>query len=323
MEYNGEIVERYNPPDLASFQKLCGLPASPVTTFRGDNVTLGCDEYTCAEPNLDVELLRGLAPYANFTYWSTNIPDSGDTTAILVWLLRLAADPAPSLVQSMSWGPGEAGHSPALLQRMDEEFAKLAARGITFVTSSGDDGVNDRTARGNVANCGLAPQYPATSPWVTAVGGTMGPEYSQPERTCATDAPKFADITSGGGFSTVYAQPTYQTTAVQGYLRRMAGTNTLPPASAFNASNRAYPDVAMLAHQVDTIINQALFPGSGTSASAPLFAGMVALVLQDRLDAGLPALGLLNPRLYALAEDAAATPFNDITVGDNHCTAGA
>lgn len=67
VEYNGEIVERYNPADLAAFQKLSGLPASPVTQFKGDNVTLGCDEYTCAEPNLDVELLRGVAPWADFT----------------------------------------------------------------------------------------------------------------------------------------------------------------------------------------------------------------------------------------------------------------
>lgn len=319
LEFNGEIVERYNPPDTASFQKLCGLPISPVTNFKGDNVTLGCLEYTCAEPNLDVELLRAIAPWATFTYWSTNLPNSGTTNAMLVWLMRLANDPSPSLVQSMSWGPGEAGHPTSLLMRMEEEFAKLAARGVTFVTSSGDDGVNDRTARGNPSACGLAPQYPATSAWVTTVGGTMGPEFSKRERTAATDAPRKSVITSGGGFSTVYPQPSYQRAAVQGYLSRMAGTSTLPPTSTFNSSNRAYPDVALLANNIDTIVNQAYFPGSGTSASAPLFAGMVTRVLQQRLDQGLPPLGLLNVRLYKLA-NTPASPFNDITVGDNHCT---
>lgn len=232
--------------------------------------------------------------------------------------MRLAADPAPSLIQSISWGPGEAGHSASLMNRMDEEFAKLAARGVTFLSSSGDDGVNDRTARGNPSACGLAPQYPASSPWVLAVGGTMGPEYLKPERTAATDAPKFCDITSGGGFSTVYEQPAYQAPHVAAYLSRM-DSSTLPPASTYNASHRAYPDVAVLAHQIDTIVNQALFPGSGTSASCPLMAGMLALVSQARMDAGLPPLGLVNTRLYALSATS-SSPFNSVTVGDNHCT---
>mgnify|MGYP003880592577 CR=1 FL=1 len=319
LEYNGQIVERYNPSDLASFQKLCGLPASPVTQFRGDKVTLGCSGYTCAEPNLDVEMLRGVAPWANFTYWSTNIPNSADTTATLVWLTRLSSLPQPSLVQSISWGPPEAGHTSSLLNRMDEEFAKLAARGVTFIASSGDDGVNSPQARGHPSQCGLSPQYPASSPWVTAVGGTIGPEYQKRERTAATDAPRKSDITSGGGFSTAYAQPAYQVAAVQGYLARMKGTSTLPPASTFKSTNRAYPDVALLAHNIDTIVNQALYPGSGTSASAPLFAGMVARIMQARLDKGLAPLGLLNVQLYQLA-DKPTSPFNDITVGDNHCT---
>jgi len=206
--------------------------------------------------------------------------------------------------------------SADVARRTDEELAKLSARGLTFVASSGDDGVNERTARGAPANCGLSPQYPASSPWVTAVGGTMGPELSIPERTCETDVDG-ASITSGGGFSSLWAQPPYQRSAVEAYLAAMAGTGALPPIAMYNRTMRAYPDVALIAHNIDTIVNQQLFPGAGTSASAPLFAGMLARILAARLTHGMPPFGLLNIHLYQLAGSPA---FRDITVGANRCT---
>eukprot|EP00037_Helgoeca_nana_P022985 m.237034 g.237034 ORF g.237034 m.237034 type:complete len:590 (+) comp26197_c0_seq1:64-1833(+) len=312
--YNGVIVEEYNPPDLASFQLLSKLPGDPVTQFAGDTVTIGCFEYTCAEPMLDVEMLRGVAPDANFTYWVTNVPDSGDTNAVLTWLTRLSATKSPSWVHSISCGPPESSMTPMVASLMDQEFAKLTSRGLTFVASSGDDGVNNRAARGNPSKCGLSPQYPASSPWVTAVGGTIGPQVSIPERTCQTDVEN-APITSGGGFSTRWAQPSYQSKAVAGYLAKMK--SSIPPAGSFNGSQRAYPDVSLLSWNIDSIVDQNLYPGSGTSASAPLFAGMLTRILGARLAKGMPPFGLLNIQLYKLAGSAV---FRDITIGDNHCT---
>jgi len=311
--------EQYNPPDLASFQQLSGLPNQPVTQFEGDPVTLGCDSYSCAEPVLDVSMILGMAPNVNFTYWTTTVypvPPAGDV--VLQFLIDLSSLPVVPYIHSISWGPPESDLTPDIAQRMDEEFAKLTLRGLTFVTSSGDDGVNFRAARTDPSQCGLSPQYPAGSPWVTTVGGTFGPEYDIPERTCQTNVPNYsAVITSGGGFSSLYPQPPYQTAFVQQYLKTAPG---LPPNNTYTATNRAYPDISLIANNIDTIVNQIFIPLGGTSASAPLFAGMLALILDSRLQNQLPPLGAVNDVLYALAVSEPDI-FNDIQVGDNHCTA--
>lgn len=309
--------ELYNPPDLEAFQKLSALPDSPVSNFAGDKVTLGCTNYACIEPVLDVEMLMGMAPGVNFTYWTTDIANPSGNV-ILQWLINLASNPEPSWIHSISWGPPESHLTADLATRMDQEFAKLCTRGLTFVTSSGDDGVNYRAARGHPDQCGLSPQYPAGSSWVTTVGGSSGPEYGQPERTCQTNIPNYpTTTTSGGGFSIWYKQPGYQTNVVKSYLENMK--SSLPPPSTYNPSNRAYPDLALIANNIDTITNGIFIPNGGTSASAPIFAGMLALILDARFQHALPAFGSLNPLLYHIAEQSPHA-FNDLTIGDNHCT---
>ena len=197
-------TETYNPPDLSAFQGLSDLPLQPVTQFAGSGtVSIGCANWACIEPMLDVEMFLGIAPNTNFTYWTTNVipvPPAGNT--VLQWLVDLAATPNPPLIHSISWGPPESHLSASMASRMDQEFAKLCLRGLTFITSSGDDGVNYRAARNNPSACGLSPQYPAGSPWVTTVGGAFGPEYNISERTCQTNVPGYsATTTSGGGLS--------------------------------------------------------------------------------------------------------------------------
>ena len=156
--------------------------------------------------------------------------------------LRLVADEEnPPLVHSISWGPPESHLTPAEAATMNSQFLMLSTQGLTFITSSGDDGVNNRNARGNPTNCGLDPQYPAGVPYVTTVGGTFGvlslvaavvhvslmffvfvhllpelklgfsqtsgPDFGlETEISCATDVPGMpATTTSGGGFSMWYA----------------------------------------------------------------------------------------------------------------------
>jgi tripeptidyl-peptidase-1 len=317
-EVNGPY-ESFNPPDLDSFEKLSGLSPSRIGFSGSGNLSIGCEQFACAEPMLDVEMVLGMAPGANLTYWTTNVfpvPPMGNP--VLQFLVDLANTAAPPWIHSMSWGPPESHLTQDEALRIDQELAKLCARGLTFVASSGDDGVNSREARGNPQQCGMSPQYPASSPWVTSVGGTFGPEYKIQERTCQTNDPTYhATTTSGGGFSRWYSMPAYQAAAVRTYLNNSA--STVPPASTFNASNRAYPDLALVANNIDTITDQIFLPNGGTSASAPLFAGMLALILDARLQLGLPAFGLLNPALYQIAERVPDT-FNDITVGDNRCT---
>lgn len=232
------LAETFDPEDLASFQSLSSLPQQAVTQFAGNtNVTLGCDSYKCMEPNTDVQLFMGIAPGINFTYYTWSL-ESGNP--ILDYLSGVSSEQDPPLIHSISWGPPESHLDAASAARILEETAKNVARGLTFVTSSGDDGVNYRAARGNPAACGLSPQYPANNPYMVAVGGTFGPEFGQPERTAETDDTGLScSITSGGGFSAVYPQLSYQKAAVATYLS--SSPPMLPPASAFNATNRAYP----------------------------------------------------------------------------------
>lgn len=164
--------------------------------------------------------------------------------------------------------------------------------------------------------------------------------------------PQAQPCASGGGFSNVFAQPSYQTAAVANYLAT-APKSALPPASMFNASGRAFPDVATLGYNMLSFyagqnwINP--FPGGGTSFAAPVMAGMIALLNEERAKAGNPPMGLINHWLCVMArccsntasvptltdpacrnnnacsrnryEVASTQPdaFFDIVVGDNAC----
>ena len=132
---------------------------------------------------------------------------------------------------------------------------------------------------------------------LTSVGSTQG------------NTPETAAQFSSGGFSNVFARPDYQTTAVQTYLSALGSTN----AGLFNTTGRAYPDVSTQGVNFAVNIAGTFEAVSGTSASSPTFASVVALLNDQRLNAGKKPLGFLNPLLYS----SAAAAFNDITSGNN------
>jgi tripeptidyl-peptidase I len=123
-------------------------------------------------------------------------------------------------------------------------------------------------------------------------------------------------ITSGGGFSQYYAQPSYQKAAVAGYFAAVKGT-TKEPYAGFDASKRAYPDVSLAAAKYRTIIGRKVYGLYGTSAAAPVVAGFFSNVNAARLAAGKGSLGWINPALYEYG----SAFVNDITSGDNKCGA--
>ena len=132
---------------------------------------------------------------------------------------------------------------------------------------------------------------------MTSVGSTQGIDETA------------ADFSSGG-FSNIFAQPSYQADAVAAYLKTLGNTNS----GLFNPKGRAFPDVAMQSRDIAIIAAGQGETMLGTSASSPMFASMVALVNEQLLDAGQPTLGFLNPLLYSAG---AAAVFNDITIGNN------
>jgi len=187
-------------------------------------------------------------------------------------------------------------------ERVCREFAVLGARGSSIIFASGDGGVGSSNVTQCVSNDGknrptFLPAFPASCPYVTAVGGTTG-------------FPEVATPFSGGGFSNYFAQPSYQAAAVQAYLAQNPNAQNL---GLFNPAGRAYPDVS--AQSARFLIWWRKRSGliSGTSASTPTFAGMIALLNDASIAAGKPSLGFLNPMLYSIGQGG----LNDVTQGSN------
>uniref|UniRef100_A0A8C9WII4 Tripeptidyl peptidase I n=1 Tax=Scleropages formosus TaxID=113540 RepID=A0A8C9WII4_SCLFO len=183
-------------------------------------------------------------------------------------------------------GGGKAGLEASL----DVEYIMSTGANIsTWVfTNPGDSGAGCRhLTKGTNA---FRPSFPASSPYVTTVGGTS---FKNPFQVTY----EVTDYISGGGFSNIFPMPDYQLAAVSAYLK---GT-TLPPKTYFNTSGRAYPDIAALSDNYWVVSNRVPIPWvSGTSASTPVVGGMLSLINDQRFLKGLPSLGFLNPRLYQL-----------------------
>lgn len=143
-----------------------------------------------------------------------------------------------------------------------------------------------------------------TSPSVTTVGATT----NQPDEAAASF--------SGGGFSNYFAQPSYQSAAVASYLSKL-GTNAT---GLFNASGRAYPDVAAYGTRYDIVSGSAQLIVSGTSCSTPTFAAIIALINDQLLSKGKSVLGFLNPWLYSTVAEQGG--LNDIVDGNNLACGG-
>jgi len=241
----------------------------------------------------------------------------------------------------------------AYVIRANNEFVKANMLRISFLICSQDEGAPSEANE----DCSLDRTdhplfaiYPCSSPYVTCVGATtIGPEgsmssHQQPtnnapfNREASAAFPPICDNypcalsnhempcepnntlytwTTGGGFSEYSSRPSYQDTQVTSYLSSGA---FMPPANKFkNSANRGYPDVAAVGARILTVMDGSVTPEAGTSASTPIFAGVVSLLNEARLNAGKNPLGFLNPTLYSLyASNPSA--FHDIIGGDNRCT---
>jgi len=150
----------------------------------------------------------------------------------------------------------------------------------------------------------LYPSWPASSPWVTAVGSTRFRNQLVGQPEVATDA-----FGSGGGFSWMFDSFKDQADAVARFL---ATAPQLPPANSFPPHGRATPDVSALGEGYQVILNGTVVSIGGTSAATPAFAAMVSLLSEARLRAGKPPMGYLNPWLYQNPD-----LFTDVTEGNN------
>ena len=218
-------------------------------------------------------------------------------------------------------------------KRLCTEFMKLGLQGTSVIVASGDMGVASRSGPG-VEYCAgperklFDPSGFAACPYVTAVGGTtLETNDAGDQREIAVFETKdngtatYVQVASGGGFSNRFARPAWQAQTVDAYLH----ANPPPFASydariqavgagggVFNRAGRAFPDVAALGNHILKALGGVFDLEAGTSASAPIFAGLVTRVNDERIRAGKKPVGFLNPALYRHAD-----AFNDVVSGDN------
>ncbi|KAI9434427.1 tripeptidyl peptidase A [Lactarius indigo] len=294
------------------------VPAAVNTSFDVVLVNGGLNNQALdmagAEANLDVQFALGIsfptpgifystggrAPFIEDAHMSTTTNEPyGD------WLdFILAQDTIPSVI-STSYGDDEQSVPIDYANRLCRGFAQLAVRGISMLFSSGDSGVGDGNPDPATQTCftndgknqtRFIPVFPASCPYVTAVGGTI-------------QIPEVASNVSGGGFSNYFERPSWQDAAVTKYLESLPkGTY----AGLFNSSGRAFPDISAQANSFRIIYRGRPAHIHGTSASAPTIAGIVALLNDARIAAGRNPLGFLNPLIYSMN----GTGFNDITTGN-------
>ena len=218
------------------------------------------------------------------------------------WLTTLSstADADVPKIFSTSYGEDESSWSFAAAQRLNAEFMKAGARGISLLYASGDEGANCKRGK-------FVPETPGSSPFVTAVGGTK-PASGYPD-----PGGEAAVYLSSGGFSNYWRMPDWQQAAVHNYLT--SGKDLPPPSVGYNVSGRAYPDIS--AQAANFCVTPFGCGVAGTSCASPTAAGVFALLNDLRLQAGKPTLGFLNPFIYQNADS-----FNDITSGQSEggCT---
>lgn len=294
------LKQYYDQSDLQSWwSKYCsgitcgdGLPklVGDATTGRAG-----------IEAMLDIETITGMVGGIEAEFWGFSgvSPDNAQNEPFMKWLSTVAstADDEVPLIFSTSYGEDENSWSEAAAQRLNTEFMKTGARGISLLYASGDEGANCESGK-------YVPETPSSSPWVTAVGGT-GPTSGYPAPGSETGIGL-----SSGGFSDYFAMPDYQKDAVATYLQQSG----LPDVTKYNVNinGRAYPDIA--AQGEDFCVTPGGCGVAGTSCSTPTAAGIIGALNDARLAAGKSSLGFLNPLLYSLA---GTNAFQDITTGSN------
>ncbi|XP_040282697.1 tripeptidyl-peptidase 1 [Bufo bufo] len=297
-----QFLEQYfHPDDLSEFMSLFGksfehrLEVDHVVGQQGGG-------RAGLEASLDVEYIMSMG--ANISTWVFSNPGRHESQEpFLDWMLLLSNMSSVPWVHTISYGDDEDSLSVAFMQRINVEFMKAAARGLTILFASGDDGAGCRqiSKDRNV----FRPSFPASSPYVTTVGGTS---FKNPFQVTY----EVTDYISGGGFSNVFPMPDYQVSAVSKYF---TSSVKMPPESYYNGSGRAYPDVAALSDNYWVVTNRVPIPWvSGTSASTPVFGGILSLINDQRIKRGLSPLGFLNPALYRLRGNGTGALY-DVTEG--------
>jgi len=296
------LHEYFSPEDLLAFQQ----QFSPASTGRTPKVVgANVPSSPTLEASLDIEYLMGVAPSVSTEFWYTagTQPHNRGAEPFVEFLAALSSTPDMSVpkVFSISYADDENQVDLAYARRVSVELQKAGARGISLLVASGDFGVGgntDQICHGKP----FIPTFPASSPYITAVGGTW------------QQKPEVAFEISSGGFSNYFARPQYQEKAVRAFFKTAHGT--LPPKHRYNATGRGIPDIAAQSANFPIKVKGKDDAGYGTSAAAPVVAAIVSLLNDERLAVGKSTVGFLNPLIYSILDHGLGL-FHDITSGHN------
>jgi len=301
--YNGAgvtvaVVDGPGDPDpqgaIDAFDLQYGLPPVTLSILYPDGPPASYDPAWASETAMDIEAVHSMAPGAGIAL----LYDSVDPMNAVDYV---AANHIAGIV-SNSWGYGAESLIPtSMLSSTDSRLMVDVAQGLTILFASGDNGAYQF----------LSTEFPASDPNVLSVGATDLNLIGCTGTTCAGYGSEDGASISGGGFSGYFAEPNWQTSAI--------GTRL----------GRGVPDVSMLGYSPGFWVYSTLsdecgiaptaqagwFGCAGTSLSAPLWAGFLAVAFQA---AGKGSFGDIDPLIYSLGSGASySSIFHDIVGGSN------
>jgi kumamolisin len=291
-----ELGGGYRPADLSTYFAGIDVPTPSVTAVsvdHGANSPTGDADGPDGEVMLDIEVAGSIARDARIAVYFCPNTDAGFLDAVTTAIHDTTNNTS---VISISWGGAESTWTSQAMTAMDEAFQAAATMGITVCVAAGDSGSSD-----GVADDANHVDFPASSPHVLACGGTS---LKASNNVIASES-VWNDGTSGGatggGISSFFALPAWQEGLSA--LSTAGGTVSLTMRGVPDVAGDADPETG---YQVrvdgsDTVIG-------GTSAVAPLWAALIALVNSS----AARAAGFVNPTLYQNPQS-----LRDITQGNN------
>jgi kumamolisin len=296
----------YFPKDLQMFCGLANVSVPTVTAISTDGTPTNSDDDAAGEVMLDIEIVAGVCPKAHIVVYFASWSEQGWITAIDAVINDSTNNPA---VVSISWGNAEDTDiwTTSAIGQINQSLQDAAMLGITVCVAAGDDGSSDAVLDGHAHA-----DFPASSPYVLAVGGT----------TIPTKGGTGADIvwkegdglrndnggSTGGGVSDVNARPTWQSAITVQSVNPGSINGRVIPDVAANADWDASPYLLVLDGQSG--------PNGGTSAATPLWASLITLINAAKGS----RVGYLTPVLYQASGSSTigAAGCTDVVSGDNN-----
>ena len=305
LEFGGGYFE----DDLATFCKNASIPAIPVVrTVSVNGVPTDQRDGAEGEVMLDVEVVGGVCPAATIVVYFSTFDENGWISALDT---AVHDEENPLSVISVSWGYAEDAQgawSEGAIDAINDTLKAAALLGVTVCVAAGDDGSDDQVGDGHAHV-----DFPSSSPYVLAVGGTTlrKTRTGQVSEVTWKDGDGLREDnggSTGGGVSVHFARPEWQTVNIESVNPGSIDGRVIPDVAADASANTGYW----------TVVDGQGGASGGTSASAPLWASLVA-----RINASLGSskqVGYLTPLLYGAGEDGKAlgqTCCRDIISGDN------